>query len=62
MLRKMDRIILDMKQRNAEYLKCTHKFCIEVLKTVADAIGLDEKNGETLCKYLIAKEMKNVRL
>ena len=47
-LRKRDRIISAVKQRNAKYLKRTNKFGIEVPKTVAEAIALDENNGDTL--------------
>ena len=60
-LRNRDAIILAVKQRNAKYLKRTHKFCIEVPKTVAEAISLDEKNGDNLRKYTIAKGMENTR-
>jgi len=40
-LKKRDRIISMVKQRSARYLKRTHKFGIEVPKTVADAHELD---------------------
>ena len=48
-----------MKQRNSRYLKCTHKFGIEVSNTVAEAIALDENNVDTLWKEAITKKMKN---
>ena len=60
-MRKRDRIISSVKQRTVKYLKRTHKFGIEVPNTVAEAIALDENNGDTLWKDSIAKEMKNVR-
>ena len=47
-----------MKQRNAKYLKHKHKFGIGVPKTVLEAIGLDESNGDTLWQDGIAKEIK----
>ena len=40
------------------YLKLTHKFGIEVPKTVAETINLDENNGDNLWQEVIAKEMK----
>ena len=61
MLCKRDHIISDVKERNAKYLKHTHKFGIEVPNIVVEAIDLDEKNGDNLWKYAIPKEMKNVR-
>jgi hypothetical protein len=43
------------------YHKCTHKFGIQVPKTLGEAVKLDEKNGNTLWKDAIRKEMNNVR-
>ena len=37
-------------------------FGIEVLNDNAHATGLDTYNGNTLCKYVIAAEMKAVRV
>ena len=42
-LKKRDRIISLVKRRNTRYLKRTHKFGIEVPKTVAEALALDRK-------------------
>ena len=50
-----------MKHRNDKYLKRTHKFDIEVPKTIAEVIALYENNGNTPWQEGIAKEMKNVR-
>ena len=61
MLCKRYCIISAVKHRNAKYLKHTHKFGIEVLKTVAEAIDLDENNGNTLWQDAIVKDMVNVR-
>jgi len=40
----------------------THKFGIEVPKTVNEALELDKKNSNTLWADAIAKEMKDVRV
>ncbi len=50
-----------VKRRNTRYLKRTHKFGIEVPKTVAKAHDLDRKNGNTLWMDAIAKEMQEVQ-
>jgi hypothetical protein len=44
------------------YLKRTHKFGIEVPKTVKEALALDCMNGNTLWADAIAKEMREVRI
>jgi hypothetical protein len=46
-LRKRDRIISLVRKRNPRYLKRTHKFGIELPKTVKEALELDKKNGNT---------------
>ena len=46
---------------NARYLKLAHKFGNLGPKKVAEAIALDENNGDTLWQDAIAKEIKNVR-
>ncbi len=53
-LKKRDRIISLLKKRNPRYLKRTHKFGIEVPKTVKEALELDKKNGNTLWANAIA--------
>ncbi len=60
MLKKRDRIISLVCKRTTHYLKRTHKFGIEVPKTVKEALTLDRKNGNTLWVDAIAKEMKEV--
>jgi hypothetical protein len=60
-LKKHDRIISMVWKRSARYLKRTHKFGIEMPKTVAEAKELDRKNGSNLWTDAIAKEMKEVR-
>ena len=61
-LKKRDRIIAQVKQRNARYLKKTHKFGIEMPKSVQEALELDKKNGNNLWGDAIKKEMQNVRI
>eukprot|EP01082_Thalassiosira_pseudonana_P005598 g5187.t1 g5187 contig19:120121-121928(-) len=60
-LKKRDRIIAQVKQLNARYLKKTHKFGIEMPKSVQEALELDKKNGNNLWGDAIKKEMQNVR-
>ena len=60
-LKKRDRIISAVAKRSARYLKRTHKFGIEIPKTVTEALELDRKNGNTLWADGIAKEMTKVR-
>ena len=46
-LKKRLRIISLVKKRNSCYLKKTHKFEIEVPKSVAQTYAMDENNGNT---------------
>jgi hypothetical protein len=59
-LKKRDRIIFLVRKWTTRYIKRTHKFGIEVPKTVKEALALDWKNGNTLWVDAIAKEMKEV--
>jgi hypothetical protein len=59
-LKKGDLIIFLVCKRTTCYLKRTHKFGIEVPKTVKEALDLDHKNGNTLWADAIVKEMKEV--
>ncbi len=61
-LKKRDRIISLVFKWTTRYIKRTHKFGIEVPKTVKEALALDLKNGNTLWVDAIAKEMKEVRI
>ena len=56
-LGKRNRILKKMKNR---YWRTTHKFGIELPKTVKDAKRLDAKNGNTLWMDALKKEMKTV--
>ena len=58
-LKKRDRIIAKLQTR---YLRKTHKFGIELPKTVEEAIRLDEANGNDYWRKAIQKEMRNVRV
>jgi hypothetical protein len=59
---KREHIIALVKKRSTRFLKKTHKFGIEVPRSVAEAYALDKKNGNTLWADSITKEMKNVRI
>jgi hypothetical protein len=61
-LKKRDQIISLVRRKTIRYLKRTHKFGIEIPKTVKKALALDRKNGNTLWVDAIAKEMREVRI
>jgi hypothetical protein len=61
-LKKRDQIISLVHRRTTRYLKRTHKYGIEIPKTVKKALALDRKNGNTLWADAIAKEMSKVRI
>ena len=61
-LKKRDRIISLVRQRQTTYQKKTHKYGLEVHKTVAEAFAIDKKNGNTMWQDAIAKEMKNAKV
>jgi hypothetical protein len=61
-LGKRDHIISLVRKQNPRYLKCTHKFGIELPKTAKEALELDKKNGNTFWADTIAKEMKDVHV
>ena len=56
---RRNRIIATVNKR---YLKRTHKFGIEIPKTVQRAIEIDRENGNSLWQDAINKEMRNVRI
>ena len=58
-LRKRDRIISAV---NSRFVKTQHKYGIEIPRTVAEAIRLDEKNGNTLWRDAINREMENLKV
>ncbi len=51
-----------VKNQNTRFLKKTHKFGIEVPKTIKDTLDIDRRNGNTFWADAIAKEMKDVRV
>ena len=58
-LKKRDRIIAAVNQR---YIKRTHKFGIEIPKTIKRALEIDKENGNNLWRDAIAKEMEAVKI
>jgi hypothetical protein len=60
-LTKRERIISAVAKRSARFLKRTHKFGIEIPRTIKEALKLDRRNGNTLWADAIAKEMAEVR-
>jgi hypothetical protein len=56
-LRKRDRIIKKVKSR---YWERTHKYGVEMPKAVSEALAIDRRNGNSLWRDAIEKEMKNV--
>ena len=50
------------KAANLIYLKKSHKFGIELPKTMEQTLALDAKNGNTLWADAIFKERENVRV
>ena len=56
-LRRKDRIIQKVKSK---YWSRTHKFGVELPKSVAEALRIDDRTGTDLWKTAIEKEMKNV--
>ena len=57
-IKKMEKIISAVKTR---MVKKTHKFGIEIPRTVEEALQLDGVNNNTYWRDAIRKEMKNVR-
>jgi hypothetical protein len=60
-LRKHDQIISAVAKRSTRFLKRTHKFGIEIPRTVKEALELDRRNGNTIWADAIAKEMFEVK-
>lgn len=57
-LRRRDRIIKKVKSR---YWSRSHKYGVEIPKSVKQALALDARSGTTHWREAIAKEMVNVR-
>ena len=62
LLKKRDRIIASVRKGQTRYLKKSHRFGIELPKTLGEAYALDVKNGNTLWADAILNEMENVRV
>jgi hypothetical protein len=60
-LKKHDRIISAVARCSTRYLKRTHKFGIEIPRTVKEALELDRQNCNTFWADAIAKEMAEVQ-
>ena len=58
-LRKRNRIISKLKTR---YWRSTHKFGIEVPKTVQEALAIDKRTGTEFWRKAIDKEMSKVKV
>ena len=58
-LRKRDRIISAV---NSRVKKTTHKYGIEIPRTVNEAFAVDEKNGNTFWRDAINREMENLKV
>jgi hypothetical protein len=56
-LRKRDRIISAV---NARVKRVTHKYGVEIPRTLKEAYDLDEKNGNTFWRDAVTKEMGNL--
>ena len=68
-LKTRDRIIAKLERRNIgakkaknKYWRTTHKFGIEIPKTVDEALEIDRKTGTDYWEKAIRKEMTNVRI
>ena len=59
-MKKRDSIISLLKKLQTIYLKKTHKFGIEMPKTVKEADKLDAKNGDTKWMDATSKKMTNI--
>ena len=58
-LRRRDRIIASI---NSRYYKTTHKFGIELPKTIQEALDIDKRTNATYWYDAIQKEMHNVKV
>ena len=61
-LKKHERIISLVRQREARYLKRNKKFGIAVPRTAKEAYDADAQNGNTFWADAISKEMQNVKV
>ncbi len=59
-LKKRERIISKIIKGKGKYWSRTHKYGIELPKSVAEALEIDRRTGTTFWREAIEKEMKNV--
>jgi len=59
-LKKRERIISKITKGKGKYWSRTHKYGIELPKSVAEALEIDRRTGTTFWREAIEKEMKNV--
>lgn len=60
-MRKRDRILQKLgKKGSTKYWHRTHKYGIELPKSVAEALDIDRRTGTTFWRNAIEKEMRNV--
>jgi hypothetical protein len=57
-LRKQNRIVAKVKR----YWRTTHKFGIQVPKTVEEALAIDEETGTDFWRKALGKEMTKVKV
>lgn len=60
MMRKRERLISKLKKGKTKYWHRTHKYVIELPKSVSEALEIDRKMGTTFWRDAIEKEMRNV--
>jgi hypothetical protein len=59
-MHKRDHMISKMKKSKTKYWHRTHKYGIQLPKSVEEALRIDAKNGTTFWREAIEKDMKNV--
>jgi hypothetical protein len=59
-LKKRTRIIQKLGRKGSKYWHRTHKYGIELPKTVMEALEIDRRTGTTFWREAIEKEMRNV--
>lgn len=59
-LRQRDRVIKAVRKAKSKYWSKTHKYGIELPKTVKEALEIDKRTGTDFWRRAIEKEMRNV--
>ena len=60
--KKRDGIVASVRKQQTRFFKSSHKFGIDLFKTVEQALTLNAKNGNNLWADAISKELENVRV